>query len=75
MINSKTNMQRVDTIIKNIDLKCMHHENHVSSMDYTQASSCANYELTNEQKLCVEVAIKGQSLKIKAAILFRDKAR
>ena len=66
MINSKTNMQRVETIIKNIDLKCMHRENHLSSMDYTQASSCANYELTDEQKLCVEAASKGQSLKIKA---------
>jgi len=59
-------MQKIGNIIKNIDLTFMDREIHVSSMQYTRATSCANYELTNEQKLCVEAAIKGQSLKIKA---------
>ena len=61
-------MQGIGTIIKNIDMGAASNKTHSSSnsMNYMQTTSCANYELTNEQKLCVEAAIKGQSLKIKA---------
>ena len=61
-------MRKIGAVVKNMELQRRNYKKHNQpiSINYTQTNSDAGYQLTDEQKLCVEASCRGANLKIKA---------
>jgi len=61
-------MRKIGAVVKNMELQCGDYKKHnqLTSINYTRTDSDDGYQLTDEQILCVESAVQGHDLKIKA---------
>ncbi len=53
-------MRKIGAVVKNMELQRRNYKEHnqLTSINYTQTNSDADYQLTDEQKLCVEASCR-----------------